>query len=88
MTFCAVYMKIRFLPNPSGLIWIKHRGGVKMYDGKVSGIRKAEDGMRKWDPSSSDRAGLCRGKHAEVGKNEESEKSGRWGGWKFWDIKL
>jgi len=24
--------------------------------------------MRKSDPSSSDRAGLCRGKHAEVGK--------------------
>jgi hypothetical protein len=28
--------------------------------------RKWEFGMRKWDPSSSDRAGLCRGKHAEV----------------------
>jgi hypothetical protein len=27
MTFCAVYMKTRFLPNPSGFIWIKHRGG-------------------------------------------------------------
>jgi hypothetical protein len=63
--------------KPIGFNLDKTPRGVKMYDGKVSGIRKAEDGMRKWDPSSSDRAGLCRGKHAEVGKNEEGEKSGR-----------
>jgi hypothetical protein len=25
---------------------------MKMYDGKVSGIRKAEDGMRKWECGS------------------------------------
>jgi hypothetical protein len=32
------------------------------------GIRKSEKEIEKSDPSSSDRAGLCRGKHAEGGR--------------------
>jgi hypothetical protein len=34
---------------------------------------RADDRNRKSDPSSSDRAGLCRGKHAEGGKKRRWE---------------
>jgi hypothetical protein len=40
-------------------------------------MRKSEKGIEKSDPSSSDRAGLCRGKHAEGGKER------RWEGIEF-----
>ena len=46
-------------------------GSVVVPEGRdyaAAGMRKGEKGIGKSDPSSSDKAELCRGKHVEVGK--------------------